>query len=107
MDLIDRQAAIDAITDACKAVMDKCECHYDKEVDDLVYDDIREVDAVLRCNKEIGSSIRQLPSAQPEIIRCKDCKWKEGSECVRFADIRPFPTDFCSRAERKEDGEID
>ena len=42
------------------------------------------------------------PSAQPEIIRCKDCKWKQGSECVRFADVRPFPDDFCSRAERRE-----
>lgn len=41
---------------------------------------------------------------QPEIIRCKDCKWKDGSECVRFAEIRPFPNDFCSRAERKTDG---
>lgn len=38
-----------------------------------------------------------------EVVRCKDCKWKEGSECVRFADIRPFPDDFCSRAERREE----
>ena len=42
-------------------------------------------------------------SVQPEIIRCKDCKWKQGSECVRFADVRPFPDDFCSRAERREE----
>ena len=48
------------------------------------------------------SAIENLPSAQPEIIRCKDCKWKQGSECVRFADVRPFPDDFCSRAERRE-----
>ena len=47
------------------------------------------------------SAIENLPSAQPEIIRCKDCKWKQGSECVRFADVRPFPDDFCSRAERR------
>ena len=44
------------------------------------------------------------PSAQPEIICCKDCKWKQGAECVRFADVRPFPSDFCSRGERKNDG---
>ena len=43
------------------------------------------------------------PSAQPDIIRCKDCKWKQGSECVRFAEVRPFPDDFCSRAERRTD----
>ena len=34
-----------------------------------------------------------------KLIRCKDCRWKQGSECVRFADVRPFPDDFCSRAE--------
>lgn len=44
-----------------------------------------------------------LNTAHPEIIRCKDCKWKQGSECVRFAEVRPFPDDFCSRAERRTD----
>ena len=37
-----------------------------------------------------------------ELIRCKDCKWKQGSECVRFADVRPFPDDYCSRAKPKD-----
>ena len=41
--------------------------------------------------------------ALDEIVRCKGCKWKQGSECVRFAEVRPFPDDFCSRAERKTD----
>lgn len=45
--------------------------------------------------------VETLPSSQPEIVRCKDCKWKQGSECVRFSDVRPFPDDFCSRAERR------
>ena len=49
------------------------------------------------------SIITAIPSVQPEIIRCKDCKWKQGSECVRFAEVRPFPDDFCSRAERRTD----
>lgn len=47
----------------------------------------------------------ELPSAEPEFIRCKECRWKEGSECVRFADVRPFPDDFCSRAERRGEEE--
>ena len=46
-------------------------------------------------------SVSHMYSAQPEIIRCKDCKWKQGSECVRFAGVRPFPGDYCSRAERR------
>lgn len=37
-----------------------------------------------------------------EIVRCWDCKWKQGEECTRFADVRPFPDDYCSRGERKE-----
>lgn len=45
--------------------------------------------------------LAELPSAQPDIIKCKDCKWKHGSECVRFADIRIYQDDFCSRAERR------
>ena len=53
---------------------------------------------------EILADEGKLPSAQPEIIRCKDCKWHQGAECVRFADVRPFADDFCSRAERKTDG---
>ena len=50
-------------------------------------------------------AIKELPSAQPEmIIYCKDCKWKQGAECVMFASVRPFPNDFCSHAERRTDG---
>lgn len=47
------------------------------------------------------SLVESIPPAQPEIIKCKDCKWKQGSECVRFADIRIYQDDFCSRAERR------
>lgn len=48
--------------------------------------------------------IMNVPTADVvEVVRCKDCKWKQGSECVRFAEVRPFPDDFCSRAERSND----
>ena len=46
---------------------------------------------------------RGRTEAEAEIVRCKDCKWKQGAECVRFAEIRVFPNDFCSRAERREE----
>ena len=58
--------------------------------------------------------VHRLPSAQSEIIRCKDCKH------YQFADNRAFgmpvkmctwsgfedvdDNDFCSRAERRTDG---
>lgn len=38
-----------------------------------------------------------------EVVRCRDCKWKDGAECVRFSDVRPFPYDYCSRGERRTD----
>lgn len=51
----------------------------------------------------IKQEIEAVPSAQHdavEVVRCKDCKWKQGAECTRFAEVRPFPDDFCSRGER-------
>lgn len=64
--------------------------------------------------------IEALPSAQPEIIRCKDCKyWQDQEEgvvevpiCARPANkYEKFPLvmliggdGFCSYAERRTDG---
>lgn len=57
--------------------------------------------------------IRELPSAEPEIIRCKDCKHYKIDHprangyhcCYRMHNIFPMkPDDFCSHAERREDG---
>ena len=79
-DLISRQAAIDVLT----ALEEPAPT-------------ARHLSAIYDCE----DAIKALPSAQPVIIRCKDCKWKQGSECVRFADIRIYQDDFCSRAERR------
>lgn len=72
--------------------------------------------------KRIEKYIRQLPSAEPKIIRCKDCKhwipydwmfseiWQSkniadyleddiGCDCC---DMAMKANDFCSRAERRE-----
>ena len=54
--------------------------------------------------EQIVNRLRNDPEAEwVEIVRCKDCKWKQGSECIRFADVRPFPDDFCSRAKRRKE----
>ena len=54
-----------------------------------------------------------LPSAQQEIIHCKDCKfWTHIKRTNRYwcktddglYDLNPSPNDFCSRAERRTDG---
>ena len=44
-----------------------------------------------------------LPSAQPEIIRCKDCKYYvSGGWCEGLGTFVSYD-DFCSRAERRTD----
>lgn len=58
--------------------------------------------------------IEELPSAQPEIIRCKDCKYYKVYEmfghtlslCNRIKTTMADALeedDYCSRAERKEE----
>ena len=88
-DMIYRQDAIDeieGITSSMSICVNSDECH-----------------GMKRMQRQAVLEITNMPSAQPEIIRCKDCKWKQGSECVRFAEVRPFLNDFCSRAERREE----
>ena len=65
-DLISRGNALDLVRDVCDAVMSGCESWYDPDTGDEVYKDIREVDAILKCNKEIRIALRSMPSAQPE-----------------------------------------
>lgn len=55
-----------------------------------------------------AGQIRQLPSAQPDIVRCKDCKyWKRSSYCEGYCgeiDMEGFDEDhYCGFAERREE----
>ena len=60
--------------------------------------------------KEISKQLKQLPSAQPEIIRCKDCKYRD--ENWRRVSVRWLPCMevlagsnwYCGSAERRTDG---
>ena len=50
--------------------------------------------------------IHAMPSAQPEIIRCKDCKYNASSHKCIHPDsffLIPKDDDFCSYAERREE----
>ena len=48
----------------------------------------------------IRIGLKRLPSAQPDIIRCKDCKHYDDRPCG-IVDWYNTADDFCSRAERK------
>lgn len=59
----------------------------------------------------IGDVMLELPSAQPEIIRCKDCKYCEHwyadkGRCFLWHEdgIDVFEEGFCNYAERRTDG---
>lgn len=55
------------------------------------------------------NEIESLPSAQPEIIRCKDCKWCEDADGLMCKNTASWvvATDYdfgCVLAERRQDG---
>ena len=113
-DTISRTDAIELVKDVCDAVMSGCESWHDPDTEDEVYKDIREVDAILKCNKEIRIALRNLPSAQPEVIRCKDCKYMtehydtDGNVPYWTCSEWDSGTDydgFCHYAERRTDDE--
>lgn len=101
-DYISRQSAIDALHG--------------------YFDGMLETDTWSPC--DVYGLIEILPSAQPDIIYCKDCKhwmpydwmfsevWRSASMddysddeigCA-YCDMNMHANDFCSRAERKNDG---
>lgn len=57
---------------------------------------------------EVRESIKTMPSAQPEIIRCKDCKYQDENwrrVSVRWLpcmDVRTGSNWYCGSAERGE-----
>lgn len=69
------------------------------------------VESMLRRKFGIGGdlaeiTLAELPSAQPEIIRCKDCKYNATSKkCLNPNSffLVPADDDYCSFAERRTD----
>ena len=95
--LIYRQAAIDALDVLCQ------EHRYKIPGKVETYSQYNEAwqDALDRAEGAIGN----LPSAQPEIIRCKDCKhYNAGFEClIEGYGIERRADWYCGDAERRTD----
>ena len=55
--------------------------------------------------KDVFARIRKLPPAQPEIIRCRECKFASGDSriCMKFDHSPIGELDFCAWAERRTD----
>lgn len=49
----------------------------------------------------VASNIHALPPAKPDIIHCKDCKWKNQHNCTRAVELFIDDDKYCAWAERK------
>ena len=52
-----------------------------------------------------GADLEKLPPAQPDIIRCRNCKFASGDSriCMKFGHSPIGELDFCAWAERRTD----
>lgn len=80
-DLIERAAAIDAIEKIEDEVIEGSGFQYEKW----------------------KQFFMNLSSAQPEIIHCKDYKWKNRYNCTRAVEVLIDDDKYCAWAERRED----
>lgn len=106
-DSICEQQAIDALCELPSAQPEPMIISIDPE---LTHDEFEKL------RKDLADApIVLMPSAQPEIIRCKDCKHYDGRRDVchnmvwgdGWANYPPptvYEDDFCSHAERRTDG---
>ena len=122
-DLISRQAAIDALAKFVPyAICDESTESYTNGLTDaynlilqlpsaqpepvkINIDDFNKED-LERFKKELGNTPITVLPAQPEIIRCKDCKFASGDSriCMKFGHSPIGELDFCAWAERRTDG---
>lgn len=64
------------------------------------------IDVVCGLDRSFVQYIEDIPSVQPEIIRCKDCEFYTEEErwCRRLGICGAFdPNGYCSHAERRDD----
>jgi len=95
-DLIDRQDAIDTLLTGKEFLM--------RVLDDadVVGQDREKYSWGLGLIESCINDIEELTSAEPEIIRCKDCKWHRGQyHCLNTDTYGYGLDDFCSLAERR------
>ena len=84
-DTISRQAAIEA-------------------ADSIIERDTSGNNDVVKAMTAWKEYIKALPSAQPDIIQCRNCKFASGDSriCMKFDHSPIGELDFCSFAERRE-----
>jgi len=109
LDTVSRQAAIDIERNA---TVDTNPSHFESHQKFTQFMDDAEISSFGRWQwsngfntalTAVGIDLKKLPSAQPEIIRCKDCKHWDGVDTCDVIDAPVWDNDFCSMAERRSD----
>jgi hypothetical protein len=80
-------------------------------LDDVLANRTTERDSLIVAVRKAFESLEQfgnaeqLPSTQPEIIRCRNCKFASGDSriCMQFGHSPIGELDFCAWAERRTD----
>lgn len=112
-DTINRQEAVDALWKALFDYEDKTEKQF-IESDELDVGDWIVHRGFVRNMSDIDrETILNLPSAQPEIIYCKDCKHRKFvdfgmGDCLHPSGCRgiAFDNHFCALGERRESRKV-
>ena len=93
-DLISRQQAIDALAEDMPSAYTPDGSH---PADEGIF-------MAQEIYADCIQTLKELPSAQPEIIRCRECKFASGDSriCMKFDHSPIGELDFCSFAERRE-----
>lgn len=63
------------------------------------------IEDVKKVTDEVVKALKQLPSAQAEIIRCKNCEYYHPYYCEawsNFGTMQTEPDGFCYKAVREE-----
>lgn len=115
-DPIERQDAIDALKEKRNSAKEWYE-EASASGDEMM---LSRAESAMMTFVECILTIKNLPSAQPEIVRCKDCKhvfrYRSEESAKKFGQIYecrhgvlnlPKLNDFCSKAERRTDGQSD
>lgn len=114
MDLISKQNTIEASTESnLKSHMDSVADELENCVDDEFIRLGEAIDdEILNSYFRIRSIIMSRSSAEPEIIRCKDCRFDRA--CTHTMMRKPrgggiiyCSVEYCSEAERKDNGDFD
>ena len=89
LDCVERQKAIDALG--------KIPVREFKKTDGLL-------DALVSI-RQVYMALKQLSSAQPEIVRCKDCKYYDyfSEQCRNGIDGIMTPNFYCANGEKKDE----